>query len=241
MKIQKTVAVGLSVLLNAGLLAAQERPLIEHRPLDCIPASCGRARVTARVTPDSSRSVRVYFRAAEQAGDYYIEMMKGKGGDYWAILPATADGTSSVVYRITTRDGQGTESSTAPITTPVSAACAGARLSPEEVAYASNITLGLTSDTQAKAPAGFKCAGIQSQISVTGELLGPNETCRQILLTTASENCDPKGGPLLVSGASVPPVAAAGLVVAGAALATGGAVIYKNNRGSGKPVSSLRP
>ncbi|HVT03954.1 MAG TPA: hypothetical protein VHL58_11345 [Thermoanaerobaculia bacterium] len=217
--------------------------MIENQPLACVPTHCGRARVTAKVhASEAPRSVRVYFRAPDQTSEYYIEMMKGTGDDYWAILPATADATSAVVYRVAARDSKGAETSTDSTTVPVTGACAGAELSPGEISYASNMALGLTSDSQSAVPGGFRCAGIQSQISSTGEVLKPNENCRQILLANADEACDKQRRPIVAaSTAAVSPAEAAGLVAAGAAAAAGGAVVYQNNRGSEKPVSSLRP
>lgn len=234
---------GLSIPALAGVAYAQDRAVIENQPLACVPSHCGRARVTSRVrSAESPRSVRLYFRAPDQTSEYYVEMIKGSGDDYWAILPATADATSAVVYRVAARDGKGAETSTESTTVPVTSACVGAELSPVEANYASNMAIGLTADSQSSVPGGFRCAGIQNQISATGEILKPNENCRQILLANADEGCDKrKVIPIIAAGSAVTPAQAAVIVAAGAAAATGGAVVYKNNRGSQKPVSSLRP
>jgi hypothetical protein len=235
----KGTAVLLIALMVAPSMFAQDRTVIDHSPLSCVPSFCGHARIAARVigaTPP--QTVRVYFRAADQPTEYYIEMLKGSGDAYWAVLPAAAEGTTGIIYRIVARDAAGTETSTATISTPVAAGCQAPVLTGAEKSFASNIAIGLTTDAQTGVPAGFRCTGIQSVIGTNGTLR-PNEDCRQVLVANPGEGCD--GHPAVVAGRPMSTAQAAGLVAAGAAVGLGVAIIHENNVVNKKPVSSLRP
>jgi hypothetical protein len=227
------------LLLSASAALAQDRPTIEQQPLTCIPTHCGRARVVATVHSTAApRFVRVYFRAADQPGEYYVEMKKGAGDTYWAVFPAVADSTSGVSYRVVARDEKGAESSTEAISVPTTSGCAGASLTAEENGYASNVALGLTTADASPVPAGFRCAGIVSQVSATGEVVSPNENCRQVVMANADESCVTRRPKVAV----YTPAQAAVFAAGGAALAVaGGAATYKHNQGSQKPISTARP
>jgi hypothetical protein len=197
-------------------------PKITHAKLTCIPAD-GNARIAVNVTSSSPIiSARVYFRSAvKSSGDYYLELKKGDGGNYWAVLPIPLPETTSVNYRIVVKDADGQDTGTETFSVPTTSSCA-ATLSGDETRYANNLIIGLTSDSQSGVPDGFKCTGVVGKITVAGDLR-PNEECRQAA----------------AAGWVFPPVAWAAVGIAAGAGA--GAIIATSTDCKCPPVSSARP
>jgi hypothetical protein len=179
----RTVAIATIAVLLIGSVSpaafAAEPPKITHATEACVPAE-GNVRVSVIVTSSSSViSARVYFHStAKKSGDYYLELRQGENNVYWAILPYPVTETSSVQYRIVVKNADGLETSTEPYTVPTATACT-LTLTGDETRYANNLVIGLTSDSQPAVPDGFKCKGIVSKITASGEMK-PSEECRQV-------------------------------------------------------------
>lgn len=208
---------------------------ISQQKLTCIPGDA-QAKLYCNVTPLTSIvSVRVYFHSDAYKNDYFVEMRRGPGDRFFAVLPwADTAVTKGVTYRIVVKSGDtGTESSTEQADVPVSGNCP-VSLSEEEKRYASHLVLGLTKSGQPSAPPeGFLCKDIDSVITAKGEMK-PAEDCRKLLAA-------------LLPGAGTAG-AAAGIstgvfVAAGVAAAVAGGLIISNNAGGGgqPPVSSALP
>ena len=184
-------------------------------PLACIPDK-GNARITVQVT-DTPTSVRVYYRAREEAQEYYEEMRPGTaGGSFWAMLPIPKNDTKGVVYRIQETDAEGKTVSSPALDVPVNSSCPPVVPTQEEQKFAENLVIGQTAEKQTTVPPGFECDGIVSKITVAGDVKS-NDECRK-------------------------PVAA---WIAGAAALVAGGLVYSNNHGGGHhhkpPVSQARP
>lgn len=167
-------------LCGTGWVSAAP-PSVTQVRLACI-ARDANARISARVEGHPT-SVRVYFRQEnDPCGQYYVDMHPSAQDPalYTAILPLVAPDATSVIYQVRVQNGAGKELVGEPMTVPVSANCVAPALTPEELHAANGIVLGLTQPDQHGAPCRFKCNGIVSVITVTGELK-PNEECRLIL------------------------------------------------------------
>jgi hypothetical protein len=201
-----------ALIARVGVAAPGEPPRVAHERLTCVPSD-GNSRVAATVSAGAPIiSARVYFKAVDRDRDYYLEMRRGEGGSYWAILPVPESATKGVQYRIVVRDGDGMDGSTDVAVATTSSNCP-VTLTDEEKRYAQNLVIGLTRDDQKAIPEGFRCVGLVSKITVHGELK-PNDECLKI---------------------------PAALWVAGGAAALLGGGIIVANPSSGPPVSSPRP
>ena len=182
--------------------------------ISAIPAG-GNARITASVPPGSTvSSARVYFNAADEKVEYYLEMVRGDSGSFWAVLPIPKSETKDVQYRVALRDAEGKESAAPRERVPVSSSNEP-QLTEAEQRYAKNLVIGITDPSVPLLPEGFECYGVVSAINVRGELI-PNEVCRRTI---------------------IPPALWVG---AGTAAAVAGAVIIRDD-GEKLPVSPSRP
>jgi len=201
---------------------------ISHQKLTCIPGDA-QAKLVCDVTPSASLDfVRVYFHSNAYKDDYFVEMRRGAGDRFFAVLPwEDAAVTKAVTYRIVVKAGDGTESSTEPVNVPVSGNCP-VSLSDDEKGYASNLVVGLTTATQPLVPEGFLCKGIVSLITANGELTS-HEDCRRVLAAAAAAAAAGAAG----AGTSTAVYIAA---AAGAVMGAGSALIISNNSGGGGDV-----
>jgi hypothetical protein len=218
-----SVAIVFLLVLGSAtpVTGAAAAPRMNHSRITCVPAD-GNARIAVNVTSSSPIiSARVYFRSAvKSSGDYYLELKKGDGGNYWAVLPIPLSETTSVNYRILVKDADGQETGTETFSVPTTSSCA-ATLSGDETRYANNLIIGLTSDSQSAVPEGFKCKGVVGKITVAGDLR-PNDECRM--------------------GGAVAAIPTAAWIAGGLAVAAGtGAVVANNVDCKCPPVSSARP
>jgi hypothetical protein len=138
------------------------------------PAGCVADGQNARIVVDLSKtarlhSVRLYFQAQGQSPESYVEMRMA-GNEAWAVLPRVAAGTSEILFRARAIDQSGREVLGAPGRVPVTAACPATPLSAEQKAYASNLVVGQTVESQATVPIGFLCDGIVSSIASNGDM-----------------------------------------------------------------------
>ncbi len=128
-------------------------------------------------------AARVYFNAEGKKPEYYLEMVRGDGGFFWAMLPVPRSETKNVQYRIVFSDGEGRSSQTRPETVPVKGS-AKEPPSEAEMRYARNLVIGVTDANAPLMPEGFECIGVVSSINVRGELK-PNEVCRTVVIPAA--------------------------------------------------------
>lgn len=223
-----------AMLLSANLAFAQEAQIISHTPLSCVPRSCRGARVevTVRSTTPLTR-VRVLFHSDADARDYFMEMqpVRGAADQYFAVLPVVAESTKSVTYSITAVDANGktyaTETTTAPVMKDCQREEAGLvrEVRDQRNEYSKNLVLGMTDANQPAEPVGFRCYGVVSEITASGDLK-PNEACR------ATRRVDPCAPGVLVPAA---------LVAGGAAAAVAIAIIDRDNPKPARPISVARP
>ena len=208
-----------SVIVLGAFLASSQVSLagslqVAAPRISAVPVG-GNARITATVPPGSTvSSARVYFNAADEKVEYYLEMVRGDGGSFWAVLPIPKSATKEVQYRVVLRDAEGKETAAARERVPVSSANEPP-LTEAEQRYAKNLVIGITDPSVPLLPTGFECYGVVSAINVRGELI-PNEVCRKTI---------------------IPPALWVG---AGTAAAVAGAVIIRNG-GEKLPVSPSRP
>ncbi len=202
------------VAVGTAGAAMSEPPRIQHEALTCVPAAAN-ARIGAVITSGAQiTSARVYFRAVERTTEYYLQMRRGEGNAYWAVLPIPEGYTKAVQYRIVVRDGDGMDAATDPVVARTGSC--SAYLVDEEKRYANNLVVGLTNDMQPSIPEGFKCTGVVSKITTNGEL-------------RSNDECNKVPAALWIAGGA-------------AALLGGGAIIVNNTGGGGgAPVSSSRP
>ena len=208
-----------------------------------VPSSiCAAPGVNPRVTTHMTaplKSPRVYFRANDNGPEYYVDLFKGAGDEYWAIMPAVDSSTKTISYRIAAQDANGNWVNGAETKISVMAACPqNSMTSPEQVA-SDNIILGLTAAGESAMPIGFSCKGVKSVIDANGQMR-PAEECRTAMAKAA-------GVPGKAAGAAgATAVAAHGLTAAelaalGLSAVIVGGAIYKNNQGNNKSVSPSRP
>jgi hypothetical protein len=117
----------------------------------------------------AASSVRAYFRLASSGDDYFVEMRRGEGSKYFAVLPSPLDEGETVRYSIAVRGGSGGVVRTPEYSARVSGTCA-ASLTDAERRASRNIVLGLTRKDQADFLSGFSCDGVVAKISAAGEL-----------------------------------------------------------------------
>lgn len=184
-----TVAVFRSVrFIVAGLalgagLSAHGRIEVSSEPLEAVPAGAN-ARITARTPAGATVSAaRVYFNAAGKTPEYYLEMVRGDAGFFWAMLPVPKPETKQVQYRVVISDGEGKPWVVPQATVPVKGS---AKVEPTdaEMRYARNLVIGVTDPSAPLLPEGWECIGVVSSINIRGELK-PNEVCRTVVIPPA--------------------------------------------------------
>lgn len=240
---RKTTMTVASVLLAGAVsfpvMAADSR--IVHEPIACVPAG-GNARLVAEVqAPDAPTSMRVYFRASSGVDDYYVEMRRGDGGRYWALLPVPSANDAAVLYRIQAKDTDGKAFKTDTRRVLVSMACPAPQLSGDEKKYGRNLIVGLTTAQQTEVPVGFSCAGIVGRISASGELKSVPGCGAGVMLAGGSTGQGNVGTATGTTGVVSRPATAAsqsadGLVIGG----TQGTSVTSGTI-QGNPISSARP
>ncbi len=209
------VAILVSVLLVAPCARADAPFPVTARKITSVPAG-GNALIRASVPPGTTvSSARVYFNADGKKPEYYLEMVRGDEGAFWAVLPIPKSETKAVNYRVVLRDAMGKESAAPHELVPVQGKVESA-LSEAELRYAKNLVIGVTEPAAALLPEGFECYGVVSSINVQGELK-PNEICRNVVIPVAL------------------------WVGAGTAAAAVGAVILSGDDAPKRPVSPSRP
>lgn len=209
-------AILLSSLLVVPSVPAAAAIQVSSQRISGVPAG-GNALIKASVPAGTTvSSARVYFNADGKKPEYYLEMVRGDGGSFWATLPIPKSETKAVQYRVVFRDAEGKESAAPNELVPVTGD-ANKAASEAEQRYAKNLVIGVTEATAPLLPEGFECEGVVSSINVQGELK-PNELCRVVV---------------------IPPAVWVG---AGTVAAAAGAVIISNSGdGEKKPVSPSRP
>jgi hypothetical protein len=207
------------MLLAGVFLLVQAAPAValdlKSEKLENIPAG-GNALVTASVPPGATVSAaRVYFNAEDKTPEYYLEMVRAGGGNFWAMLPVPKSETKKVDYRVVLSDGDGKTTQTPQETVPVKGK---AKVEPTDVEmrYARNLVIGVTDPDADLLPEGFECIGVVSSINIRGELK-PNEVCRTVI---------------------IPPAVWVG---AGTAAAAVGIIVVSDDEKPKQPVSPSRP
>jgi hypothetical protein len=202
-------------------------PTVTQSKLACI-AHDANARITAHVEGRPT-SVRVYFhQAGDACGEYYVDMRPSPKDptEYSAVLPIVSNDATSVTYQVRVQNAGAKEIAAEEMTAGVSANCLAPPLSADDARAAKAIALGLTSSTQHAAPCKFKCTGVVSVITASGQLK-PNDECRLLIAGLAKPWWATPAG---IAGAS------AGALGAGLAIHSA----YANGRG-GPPPSPARP
>jgi hypothetical protein len=190
--------------------------------------------------PSSLKSPRVYFRADDTGPEYYVDLFRGNGDEYWAIMPAVDKSTKSITYRIAAQDASGNWLNGNPVRIGVSAACpTNAMAGPEQVA-ADNIILGLTAADESAIPTGFQCKGIKSVIASNGQMR-PAEECRTALAKAGALPGTKAAGAAGATAVAAHGMTAAELAALGLGAVVVGGAIYKNNQNNNKSVSPSRP
>ena len=210
----RVVSAVLAVFLVAPQLGLGEPMQVTSERIPGVPKGAN-ARITASVPPQTSVSAaRVYFNAEGKTPEYYLEMVRGDSGNFWAVLPIPKSETKKVQYRILFRDAEGKDTWLPRETVPVDNTKFD--LTETEIRYAKNLVIGVTDPDVELLPDGWECYGVVSSINVVGELK-PNEVCRSVIIPPA----------LWVAG--------------GTALTAVGAVILTDDDEPKKPVSPSRP
>jgi hypothetical protein len=160
-------------------------PSIDATFPDCI-AGKSNSVVKVTLTPENGWAlVRVYFRATNEVGEYYMEMRSAGNGSFFAVLPKPLSGTTAVEMYVLARDAEGLPLKTEATVVNVTDSCK-AELTPEEQIYAQNLVIGNTLvDQEEKTVVGFMCDGIVSRIDLRGALR-PDEQCRRVLMAAGS-------------------------------------------------------
>lgn len=250
MRLRKVVAlVSVASMILPGLAFAQAPSITVTSPATCV-APQGTYKVTANIPGDVAMA-RVLFRAEGTtcpASEYYVDMRRGDGGNFWALLPVVANGTSKLSYRVWARRANGAERVTEVKMVNVDAACAIPSWSAEEQKFAQNIAIGLTQNGQNMEPCGFLCNGIARVITADGTLTA-NNACAATLAAAAAAGTAAGVGAAAAGGSAAATVAGAGVLAgmgagAGALLGLGlvaGAVAVEQSGDENKPVSPARP
>lgn len=194
-----------AMLLVLALPASAEPPIDATFP-SCMPSK-GNSVVKVSLKPDTGWAfVRVYFRAANQQGEYYMEMRAVGDGSFFAVLPKPESGVSTVEMYVLARDAAGTPVKTEPTLVNVTGSCK-VTLTPEEQSYAQNLVVGNTvADQEGKTVLGFLCDGIVSRIDLRGALR-PDEECRKVMIAAAA------GGNILIPALAVGAAGAGAVII----------------------------
>ena len=164
-------------------LSAAAPIVVTPEPLEAIPSG-GNARIVARVPPGSTVSAaRVYFNAEGKKPEYFLEMVRGDAGLFWAMLPVPKPETKKAQYRIVISDGEGKPWQVPQATVPVKGS-EKSKPTDAEMRYARNLVIGVTDASAPLLPEGWECIGVVSSINVRGELK-PNEVCRTVVVPPA--------------------------------------------------------
>ena len=128
-------------------------------------------------------SVRVYFhQTGDPCGEYYVDMRPSPDDPslYTGILPLVAQDATSITYQVRVQGAGAKVIAGESMTAAVSGNCTAPPLTPDDLRAAKAIALGLTQATQHAAPCHFKCNGVVSVITASGDLK-PNDECRLVL------------------------------------------------------------
>ena len=206
-----------------------------------VPSSiCAAPGVNPKVTTHLSaplKSPRVYFRA-DNGAEYYVDLFKGAGDEYWGIMPAVDSSSKSLAYRIAAQDANGNWVNGAETKIGVNAACPQTSMSSSEQVASDNIILGLTANGESAIPTGFSCKGVKSVIDANGQMRPANE-CRAALaaIPSGTGKAAAAGATAAAahSGMTAAELAALGIIVGGAGYAIG------KHEGENKNVSKVTP
>jgi hypothetical protein len=250
-----SVATLVAVVLAPTLVAAEGPSLT---PVACA-SSASPVKMTSRV-PASASSAKIYFKAAGQQLEYYVDTRRAADGSMWAFIPAPEVTTRSFSYRVVYLDARGVQTSSPLMTATTAASCPAPSFSADEQRAAANMVVGLTAAGQSAVPTGFQCRGVVSYISAAGEM-HQNDECRR-LLALGPAGSGATGAGATGAGATGAGVTGAGATGAGAGasatavgagLSTGtiialtaaglgaGAIIYNNSHHNNNQVSPSRP
>ena len=183
MSVLRGVRPAIAGFVLAAQLSAAAPIVVSPEPVEAVPSG-GNARIAAHVPAGATVSAaRVYFNAEGKKPEYYLEMVRGDAGLFWAMLPVPKPETKKVQYRIVISDGEGKASQTPQATVPVKGS---AKVEPTdaEMRYARNLVIGMTDASAPLLPEGWECIGVVSSINVRGELK-PNEVCRTVIVPPA--------------------------------------------------------
>ncbi len=171
MRLRKAIAAAAIVsMIVPGVSLGKPPSITVTSPAACV-APQGTYKVTANIPGDVAMA-RVLFRAEGMTcptSEYYVDMRRGDGGNFWALLPVVANGTSKISYRVWARGNDGAERVTEVKIVNVDAACAVPTWTPEEKKFAQNIAIGLTRPEQNMEPCGFLCNGVARVITAGGK------------------------------------------------------------------------
>ena len=251
---KKSIALAtLVAVLVAPVLVAAEAPNLN--PIACA-SSMAPVKVTTRVP--ASSVAKVYFKAAGQQIEHYVDLRRASDGTMWAFIPSPAPSTPSFTYRVVSTDLSGHQVSGALMTATTAARCPAQVLTPTEQSASMNMVIGLITATQSAVPPGFLCRGIVSYITAKGELR-PNDECRRLLAgaqpgaATAGTSTGAGAGSGAAAGATGAGAAATGgvfgelsnatlITLGSAGLIAAGVIIYRNNHNNNnQPISPSRP
>ncbi len=251
MKLRRYISLLCVGLIMMPALAMAQMPSISVTSAASCVIPQGSTRVTATIDSAEPLSfARVLFRAEGTTcpdSEYFVEMRRGEGNNWWAVLPVVASGTKTVAYRIWARNIVGGEQLSPVTRVAVQGNCAVPTWSEAEQRYAGGIVIGMTREDQDEEPCGFLCNGIGTMITVDGRMV-PNGSCRAILAagTLAAVGA---GGAAAATGATAVAIGTAAGIGAGAGilgalgLIAGAALIESqdDDDDDDAPISPARP
>jgi hypothetical protein len=228
MRLRRIVA----VLLVASLMVAPLAIADQGRP--AVPKICAAPGVNPRLIAHipNVQSARMYFNAEPSGPEYYVDMHRGAGDTWWAILPLVEVSTKAITYRAAVPDGNKGWSRGPAVTVATTTACPPTQMTAAEVEAANNIVIGLTNPGESPVPVGFLCRGIKAVVDANGQLR-PADECRTLLASGAAG----AAGATAAASSGIHAAVIAAAAVGGAALGYAAGHNNKNNN----PVSPSRP
>ncbi|MGH9459359.1 MAG: hypothetical protein ACRD2J_17115 [Thermoanaerobaculia bacterium] len=247
MSVRRVTSLVCIALLGVPTLAMAQMPSVTVTTSAACVAPAGNLRVTANLDAEDVALARVLFRAENDTcctrPEYFVNMRRGAGNSWWAILPAPEPGVNQVSYRVWVKESDGDERVSERRLVAVEGTCAVPTFTEAERTYAQNLIVGLTDDTQAMDPCGFECTGVVRAITAEGTMV-VNQACGAVAGRL------PAGAGGTIAGVGVAGAAAAGATIAGVGLGTAallgaaalaGAAVVLGDGEDAQPISPARP
>lgn len=223
---------GIVAVLLVGSLMVAPLAIAEQAP--AVPKICAAPGVNPRLVAHipNVQSARMYFNAEPSGPEYYVDMHRGAGDSWWAILPPVEPSTKAITYRAAVPDANKAWSKGPAVTVATTTACPPMQMTPAETEAANNIVIGLTNPGESPVPVGFLCRGIKAVVDAGGQLR-PADECRTLLAAGVPGTA----GATAASSTGTHAAVIAAAAIGGAALGYAAGHNNKNNN----PISPSRP